>query len=140
AGSFIAAPPGIAEASGADGAPRSESGVRGAGAAGSKEVVLGLVGRKGRDFFRRRAFEIRFEEIGIFQRVKYADAQRIAREAIDEFTTGRASRVYMVYNEFKSVMQQRIVTEQLLPIPKAELDSGDARLSGAPKPLGEGGP
>ena len=38
-------------------------------------VALGLVGRKGRDFFKRRGFEMRFEEIGIFQRVKYADAQ-----------------------------------------------------------------
>jgi F-type H+-transporting ATPase subunit gamma len=98
-------------------------------ASGQHAVALGLVGRKGRDFFRRRAFEVRLEEVGIFQRVKYADAQRIAREAIDEFTSGRASSVFIVYNEFKSVMQQRIVTEQLLPIPKAELDSGDARLS-----------
>src|SRR5437762_4903704 len=66
---------------------------------GGPHVALGLDGRKGRDFFRRRAFEIRLEEIGIFQRVKYADAQRIAHEAIDEFTTGRASRVHLVYNE-----------------------------------------
>jgi F-type H+-transporting ATPase subunit gamma len=87
----------------------------------SNEVALGLVGRKGRDFFRRRGFEIRLEEIGIFQRVRYADAQRIAREAIDEFTGGRASSVYIVYNEFKSVMQQRIVTERLLPIPKGDI-------------------
>ena len=85
-------------------------------------VALGLVGRKGRDFFRRRSLEIRLEEIGIFQRVKYADAQRIAREAIDEFTSGRASRVDIVYNEFKSVMQQRVVSEQLLPIPKGDID------------------
>jgi F-type H+-transporting ATPase subunit gamma len=86
------------------------------------QVALGLVGRKGRDFFRRRSLEIRLEEIGIFQRVKYSDAQRIAREAIDEFTSGRASRVYIVYNEFKSVMQQRVVTEALLPIPKGDID------------------
>jgi len=90
------------------------------------------VGRKGRDFFKRRAFEIRMEELGIFQRVKYADAQRIAREAIDEFTTGRASRVYIVYNEFKSVMQQRIVSEQLLPIPKADVAA--TTPTGAPVP------
>jgi len=95
-------------------------------------VALGLVGRKGRDFFKRRAFEIRMEELGIFQRVKYADAQRIAREAIDEFTTGRASRVYIVYNEFKSVMQQRIVSEQLLPIPKADVAA--TTPAGAPVP------
>jgi F-type H+-transporting ATPase subunit gamma len=82
-------------------------------------VVLGLVGRKGRDFFKRRGFEVRLEEIGIFQRVKYADAKRIAEFAIEEFTSGRASKVFIVYNEFKSVMQQRVTTEQLLPIPKA---------------------
>ena len=83
---------------------------------GAQGVALGLVGRKGRDFFRRRGFEVRIEEVGIFQRVRYADAQRIAQAAIEEFTSGRASKVFVVYNEFKSVMQQRVVTEQLLPI------------------------
>jgi prolipoprotein diacylglyceryltransferase len=93
-------------------------------------VVLGLerlVGRKGRDFFKRRGFEIRIEEIGIFQRVKYADAKRIAEAAIDAFTSGRVSKVFIVYNEFKSVMQQRVVTEQLLPIPKSAVSGSDAR-------------
>jgi F-type H+-transporting ATPase subunit gamma len=94
-------------------------------------VALGLVGRKGRDFFKRRGFEVRIEEIGIFQRVKYADAKRIAEMAIDEFTSGRASKVFIVYNEFKSVMQQRVTTEQLLPIPKAAVALGGAEASGA---------
>jgi F-type H+-transporting ATPase subunit gamma len=93
-------------------------------ASAGQEIALGLVGRKGRDFFRRRDFEIRMEEIGIFQRVKYADAQRIAREAIDEFISGRANSVYIVYNEFKSVMQQRVVTERLLPIAGADVAAG----------------
>ena len=90
-------------------------------------VCLGLVGRKGRDFFKRRGFEVRVEEIGIFQRVKYADAKRIAEAAIEEFTSGRVSKVFIVYNEFKSVMQQRVVTEQLLPIPKQQLGTGSAQ-------------
>jgi F-type H+-transporting ATPase subunit gamma len=85
---------------------------------GGRSVALGAVGRKGRDFFKRRGFELRFDEIGIFQKVKYADAQRIAQTAIGEFTSGRANRVYLLYNEFKSVMQQRVTTEQLLPIPR----------------------
>ena len=93
-------------------------------------VELGLVGRKGRDFFRRRGYEVRIEEIGIFQKVRYADAQRIAQAAIEEFTSGRVGKVFLVYNEFKSVMQQRIATEQLLPIPKA--DARDAGQPGAP--------
>ena len=97
-----------------------------AGTAGSG-VILGLVGRKGRDFFRRRGFEVRIEEIGIFQRVRYADAQRIARAAIEEFVSGRAVKVFIVYNEFKSVMQQRVATDQLLPIPKIEHES-DVRM------------
>jgi F-type H+-transporting ATPase subunit gamma len=96
-------------------------------------VSLGLVGRKGRDFFKRRGFEVRVEEIGIFQRVKYADAKRIADAAIEEFTSGRASKVFIVYNEFKSVMQQRVTTEQLLPIPKATVNAGASGANGAPR-------
>jgi len=97
-------------------------------------VALGLVGRKGRDFFKRRGFEIRVEEIGIFQRVKYADAKRIAEAAIEEFTSGRVSKVFIVYNEFKSVMQQRVVTEQLLPIPKQLLGSDPRTTQGGQTP------
>jgi F-type H+-transporting ATPase subunit gamma len=92
------------------------------GGTGGAGVELGLVGRKGRDFFRRRGFQVRIEEVGVFTRVKYADAQRVAQAAMDEFTSGRASRVFVIYNEFKSVMQQRVVTEQLLPIPKKDVE------------------
>ena len=86
-----------------------------------RPVLLGLVGRKGRDFYRRRGFEIAFEQIGIFHTLKYAHAQEIGRAAIDEFTSGRVDAVQLVYNEFKSVMQQRVVVEHLLPIPRAEV-------------------
>src|SRR5688500_974248 len=103
-------------------------------------VALGLVGRKGRDFFKRRGFEVRVEEIGIFQRVKYADAKRIADMAIEEFTSCRASNVVIVYNEFKSVMQQRVTTEQLLPIPKGESAEGKAPVAGDVDYLYEPGP
>jgi F-type H+-transporting ATPase subunit gamma len=95
------------------------------GSSRERPIALGLVGRKGRDFFRRRGFEVRLEEIGIFQRVQYADAQRIARAAIEQFTSGRANSVFIVYNEFKSVMQQRVVIERLLPIPRLD-DAGSA--------------
>jgi F-type H+-transporting ATPase subunit gamma len=83
-------------------------------------VVLGLIGRKGRDFFRRRGFEVRYEAVGIFQRLSFSDAAAIADAAIEEFTSGRASSVSLVYNEFKSVMSQRIAVERLLPIPRLE--------------------
>lgn len=103
-----------------------------------RPICLGLVGRKGRDFFKRRRFEVRIEEIGIFQRVKYADAKRIAEAAIGEFTSGRVSKVFIVYNEFKSVMQQRVTTEQLLPIPK--LGAGSTEQDPASRRAGPPGP
>ena len=93
------------------------------------EIALGLIGRKGRDFFRRRGFDIRYEAVGIFQRLSFNDAKEIANVAIDEFTSDNASSVYLVYNEFKSVMTQRIVVERLLPIPRLDEPA-------APKPEG----
>src|SRR5215218_9904658 len=96
-----------------------------------RSVAMGLVGRKGRDFFRRRGFDVRYEAVGIFQRLSFGDAVEIADVAIEEFTSGAASSVHLVYNEFKSVMTQRIVVERLLPIPRLE---GDAAQAGANVP------
>ena len=90
-----------------------------------RQVAVGLVGRKGRDFFKRRGFDVRYEDVGLFQKLSFEDAVEIAKVAIAEFTEGTASSVYLVYNEFKSVMTQRIVVEQLLPIPRLE-GSADA--------------
>jgi F-type H+-transporting ATPase subunit gamma len=101
-----------------------------------RQVALGLIGRKGRDFFKRRGFDVRYEATGIFQKLSFADAVDIADSAIEEFTSGRVSSVYLVYNEFKSVMTQRLVVERLLPIPRLEME---ADAPGAPKPPGEGG-
>jgi F-type H+-transporting ATPase subunit gamma len=89
-----------------------------------REIALGLVGRKGRDFFRRRGFDVRYEQVGIFQRLSFDDAADLANVAIEEFTSGTASSVYLVYNEFKSVMTQRIVVDRLLPIPRVEPAAG----------------
>jgi F-type H+-transporting ATPase subunit gamma len=57
-----------------------------------------------------------FEQVGIFQHLTFAHAVEIANVAIDDFVSGRASTVHLVYNEFKSVIAQRVVIEQLLPI------------------------
>src|SRR5579872_253121 len=93
---------------------------------------LGLVGRKGRDFFARRGFAVAFEETGIFQKLKFDDAQRIASAAIEAFTTGAVDRVMLVYNEFKSVMTQKLVVDQLLPIARAEVDAHAAAVAAGP--------
>jgi F-type H+-transporting ATPase subunit gamma len=95
-----------------------------------REVALGLVGRKGRDFFAKRGFAVSFEHINLFGRLNYADAQAIARAAIEDFTSRAVDQVYLVYNEFKSVMQQRVVIERLLPIPRFE-EADEARPAAA---------
>jgi F-type H+-transporting ATPase subunit gamma len=91
-----------------------------------RDIALGLIGRKGRDFFRRRGFDVRYEAVGIFQKITFGEAEDIAAAAIEDFTSGAAGSVYLIYNEFKSVMSQRIVVERLLPIPRLEPDAAAA--------------
>jgi F-type H+-transporting ATPase subunit gamma len=87
-----------------------------------REVALGLVGRRGRDYFGRRGFEVRYEQVNLFAALQYAHAKSIADAAIEAFTSGQVDSVYLVYNEFKSVISQRIVVERLLPIPRLEIE------------------
>jgi F-type H+-transporting ATPase subunit gamma len=99
-----------------------------------REVALGLIGRRGRDYFARRGFEVRYEQVNLFQALQYGHAQSIARAAVEAFTDGQVDTVYLVYNEFRSVISQRIVVERLLPIPRL-----DMQPPGAPTPMAEGG-
>jgi F-type H+-transporting ATPase subunit gamma len=91
--------------------------------ASAQPCVVGLVGRKGRDYFARRGFEVFYEQVGLFQKLRYEDAQDIARTAIDAFIQGQAARVVLIYNEFKSVMSQRVVVEQILPITRSDVET-----------------
>jgi F-type H+-transporting ATPase subunit gamma len=91
---------------------------------------LGLVGRKGRDFFGRRGFAVMFEQVGIFQKLRFDDAKAIAQTAIEAFTSGQVDRVMLVYNEFRSVISQRVVVDQLLPISREDV-AGAAPATGA---------
>jgi F-type H+-transporting ATPase subunit gamma len=90
----------------------------------SDQTSLGLVGRKGREYFGRRGFDVLFEQIGIFQKLRFDDARTIAQLAVDAFVSGQVDRVVLIYNEFKSVMTQRVVVEQVLPIARADVDQG----------------
>ncbi len=89
-------------------------------------VALGLVGRKGRDFFRRRSMDVRYEDVNLFNNLRYSHAQAIAEVAIEQYTTGRVSGVGLLYNEFESVMQQEVVIDQLLPIPRLMPDEDES--------------
>ena len=77
---------------------------------------VALVGRKGRDFFRRRQPRVRSEHVGVFAALRYSTARTIAGELIEAYTKGEVDEVFLVYNEFKSVIQQRIVVDRLLPV------------------------
>jgi F-type H+-transporting ATPase subunit gamma len=93
---------------------------------GAGRTTLGLVGRKGRDFFGRRGYQVLFEQIGIFQKLRFEDAQAVAHLAVEAFTSGQVDRVMLVYNEFRSVMSQRVVVDQLLPISRTDVDAAAA--------------
>jgi F-type H+-transporting ATPase subunit gamma len=97
-----------------------------------REVALGLIGRRGRDFFARRGFEVRYEQVNLFQALQYSHACDIAREAIAAFTDGAVDSVYLIYNEFRSVIQQRIVVERLLPIPRLDIEPAKTEQAAGP--------
>jgi F-type H+-transporting ATPase subunit gamma len=96
----------------------------------ARRVALGLVGRRGRDYFARRGFDTLYERVNLFANLHFEDARTIATAAIGAFVGGEADSVSLVYNEFKSVMQQRVVVERLLPI--ARLDIAPSEVQVAP--------
>src|SRR5689334_12820404 len=98
----------------------------------NRQVALGLIGRRGRDFFARRGFEVRYEQVNLFQALQYSHACDIAREAIAAFTDGAVDSVYLIYNEFRSVIQQRIVVERLLPIPRLDIEPAKTEQAAGP--------
>ena len=97
----------------------------------NKKVELLALGRKGRDFFRRRHLTIAGEYIGLTGkgRVEFSEALEVARDVIKRFTEDKEiDKAFIVYNEFKSVLQQRVVIEQLLPVSR-KTEKDDATSS-----------
>ena len=96
-----------------------------------KNLEIETIGRKGRDFLRRRyrtaeprtadsqeppQTTIVGEQIGIFNKIDYALASELAERVIERYAKEEIDAVYLLYNEFKSVIAQRLVVEQILPI------------------------
>ncbi len=82
------------------------------------DVSVTAVGKKGRDFLRRRRIPMRREIVDVFRKVSYAHAAELARDLVQRYTSLERDAIYLVYNEFKSAIQQRVVVEKLLPIEK----------------------
>jgi len=96
-----------------------------------KKVELLAVGRKGRDFFRRRA-EITGEYVGLSGkgRIDFSEALDVARDVVKRFTEDEElDKVFLIFAEFKSVLNQRIVVEQLLPISRTTEESPEGAQS-----------
>jgi len=79
-------------------------------------VQLAVVGRKGYDYYRKQDWTIGQYWTDYLKDVTFADAAVVAEYVIEEFTAERTDAVYVIYNEFKSVMRQQVVVEPLLPI------------------------
>ena len=91
----------------------------------SKQAEMIPVGRKGRDFFKRRDVKFTDEYIGLTGsgQVVHSDAVEIANKLIKTFTEDETiDKVFIVFTEFKTVLSQKPVIEQLLPIPKTASD------------------
>jgi F-type H+-transporting ATPase subunit gamma len=89
-----------------------------------RPVSLALVGRKGRDFLGRRGFPVRFEHVNLPKVIRSIEAETITQPVIEDFMDGKIDSAYVVYNEFKSVMVQKVVIEQLLPLTKLAIGDG----------------
>jgi len=95
-----------------------------------KEVTINAIGRKAKDYFKRRKFEIRVEHSDIYRNFSYAKAVVIVEEMIDAFTNKAFDESYVIYNRFKSIMSQVVTVDRILPLqpletPKVEESLGE---------------
>lgn len=80
------------------------------------ELSLHLIGRKGYDYFRKRKYRITNSYVNIFRSLAYSHAREIATETTKAYLEGDLDAIYIIYNEFKSALAQRIVVRRLLPL------------------------
>lgn len=92
-----------------------------------REISLFIAGKKGLDFFQNRPYKIQDKYIGWTKDFEYLKAVEIGDMLAQLFIENKTDRIYMVYNEFKSIMQQEVIREQLLPIVSEE--AGDDQLT-----------
>jgi F-type H+-transporting ATPase subunit gamma len=93
-----------------------------------RDVSIIMVGRKGRDYFVRRPVKIFAEHINIFGRLEFSQAQSIAKTIIELYTQEKVDAVDFIYNEFKSIMTQRVMVERYLPIKPIEPAAGESLI------------
>jgi F-type H+-transporting ATPase subunit gamma len=93
------------------------------------EVTLSVVGRKARDFFKRRNVPMKNAWVGLSGRISYANAQEIAVSVIEGYTGETFDEVVVIYNEFKSMIAQKVTTMKLLPVGVIEGEASQKEAS-----------
>lgn len=95
-------------------------------AAGASDVGYVAVGKKGLGTLRFRGLDVERDFQGFSTDPAYSDASGVTEYLVERFTSGEVDRVDIVYNAFKSVIEQTVTTEQLLPIPRGAAGLGEA--------------
>ncbi|HXJ96062.1 MAG TPA: ATP synthase F1 subunit gamma [Terriglobia bacterium] len=90
----------------------------------NEEVVMLAVGRKGRDHFRKKSGLIIGERVNFFSKLNVADARAIGELIVDLYSSGKVDAVDFLYNEFKSILTQRLTIERYLPVPPLKPPEG----------------
>ena len=94
-----------------------------------KSAKLILVGKKARDYFRRRDYEIIAEHIDLFNKLDFSHAPALAGDITRFYTQGEVDLVSVIYNEFKSAVQQNLTVEQLLPIEPKSIEGSTLKFN-----------
>ncbi len=100
-----------------------------AGMSDHESISLALIGRKGRDYFRRRGYPIDAEYMEVLTDSTFSRISEIGSELVAKYLDGKLDAIYVVYNEFKSALSQQVVVERLLPIVPENPDSCDDDLT-----------
>jgi F-type H+-transporting ATPase subunit gamma len=98
-----------------------------------QEVKMAVIGRKGRDFFRRRNAPVFHVFSGVWDKLDLDQARGVARTVLKPFIAGEVDAIYLVYNEFKSAMSQRVVAERLFPIDVPQEEEAVTEKVGEPE-------
>ena len=107
-----------------------KSAMRFLGSIGEKQIDIEAIGRKGRDFLKRRypagkaesetragKIQITAEHVGVLSKVTFEEVQEIAENVVQRYEDEQVDAVYVIFNEFKSMIAQRLVVERVLPVP-----------------------
>jgi F-type H+-transporting ATPase subunit gamma len=85
-----------------------------------QEITMAVVGRKGREYLKRRKAPIFHVFHDVWDHLDLEQARNIARTVLKPLSRGEVDAIYLIYNEFKSAMTQRVTAELLFPLPEAE--------------------